>query len=99
MEPDAVDCVSCGFNLITRAVVKKKAPPKKKKKRKAKSDDNVGMAWENKINWPLMLGGVVLILISTGMWFAGLVWPWGWVVGVGSLLWGFAGGGDDDGGF
>jgi hypothetical protein len=32
--------------------------------------------------------GAVLIGVSTVLWFMGRVWPWGWVVGVGSLLWG-----------
>ena len=32
--------------------------------------------------------GVVLVflVISTGLWFAGRFWPWGWVVGVVLLL-------------
>jgi hypothetical protein len=29
---------------------------------------------------------IVFLLISTGFWFAGRLWPWGWVVGVVLLL-------------
>jgi hypothetical protein len=37
---------------------------------------------------PLARAGMasVLLLVSTGMWFAGWFWPWGWVVGVVMLL-------------
>lgn len=38
--------------------------------------------------------GLVLIGISTAMWFGGTFWPWGWVVGVGSFLWGLLSIGD-----
>ena len=29
---------------------------------------------------------LVFLAISTGLWFAGRFWPWGWVVGVVLLL-------------
>lgn len=33
---------------------------------------------------PLLRYGVsvTLLLISTGLWFAGYIWPWGWGAGV-----------------
>jgi hypothetical protein len=38
--------------------------------------------------------GVLLIAVSTAAWFGGTFWPWGWVVGVGSFLWGLLSIGD-----
>jgi hypothetical protein len=29
---------------------------------------------------------ILFLLVSTGLWFAGRFWPWGWVVGVILLL-------------
>ena len=37
---------------------------------------------------PAWLRSVVLVFlaVSTGLWFAGRLWPWGWVVGIVLLL-------------
>jgi hypothetical protein len=29
---------------------------------------------------------IIFLVISTGLWFAGRFWPWGWVVGIVLLL-------------
>jgi hypothetical protein len=38
--------------------------------------------------------GAVLTGVSTYLWSVGRIWPWGWVVGVGSFLWGLLSIGD-----
>lgn len=38
--------------------------------------------------------GLLMIGVSTAMWSGGTFWPWGWVIGVGSLLWGLLSIGD-----
>jgi hypothetical protein len=38
--------------------------------------------------------GVLMIGASTVLWFRAIIWPWGWVVGVGSMLWGLLSIGD-----
>jgi hypothetical protein len=31
--------------------------------------------------WVKFSVGLLFLLISTGMWFAGYFWPWGWFIG------------------
>lgn len=32
--------------------------------------------------------GLVMIGVSTAIWFGGYFWPWGWVIGIGAFCWG-----------
>jgi len=32
--------------------------------------------------------GAFMLAVSTGLWFSGRFWPWGWAIGVIFLLWG-----------
>ncbi len=38
--------------------------------------------------------GLLMIGVSTALWLSGTFWPWGWVIGVGSFLWGLLSIGD-----
>ena len=50
------------------------------------------MAWDSSSGGPISPRGSgtvwrsSFLVISTGLWFAGRFWPWGWVVGVVLLL-------------
>lgn len=47
-------------------------------------------SWWTGLPWKLRLGiALLFLLISTGLWFAGYFWPWGWAVGVVLLLFAF----------
>ena len=54
-------------------------------------DDVFGWLIESKL--ARLVAGLILIGISTAIWFAGRFWPWGWAVGVILLLWAIPGGG------
>jgi len=45
------------------------------------------LAWWSDLPAWLRYGTALIFLgISTGLWFAGRIWPWGWAVGIVLLL-------------
>jgi hypothetical protein len=52
-------------------------------------------SWWSELPSPLRYAvAILLLLISTGLWFAGRFWPWGW--GAGTVLLFFAGPSDSE---